>query len=115
MQASHENIAAEENEIMKHIDHGSKWGNWTLDARLLALNLQVQGHSYQIELEDITDSTKMLDWIFQIRIKTWATNDIVGDLISAFQDIFHPQSSLCGQGIPKTIDTTDFLRKRLGK
>ena len=50
-----------------------------------------RGHgieAYSIALDGITDSAHMLDWIFQLRMKAWVTNDIIGDLISAFQDIF---------------------------
>jgi hypothetical protein len=100
---------------MTRIEHGSKWGDWTLDAQVLALNLQGDKHSYQINLEDITDSAHMLDWIFQIQMKTWSTNEIIGELINAFQDIFRPQGSLCGSGHSKTIDATVFLRKRLAQ
>jgi hypothetical protein len=99
---------------MKQIQHGSKWGDWTLDAKFMTLDLQSGRHSYQIGLENITDSAHMLDWIFQIQRKTWSTNDIIGDLINAFEDIFSPQGTICGQGIGKTIDSTAFLKRRLG-
>jgi hypothetical protein len=89
---------------MKPIKDGSKWGDWTLDTKALSLDLYSDRHSYSIDLTDITDSARMLDWIFQIQLKTWSTNEIIGDLISAFQDIYRPQGSLCGQGISKTID-----------
>jgi hypothetical protein len=99
--------------MLRRIKHGSKWGEWTLDAKSLTLDLQSDRHSYQIGLETITDSAQMLDWVFQIRRKRWATNDIVGDLINAFEDIFSPQGCLCGMGVGKTIDSTAFLKERL--
>jgi hypothetical protein len=100
---------------MTAIKHGSTWGNWTLDAEVLVLSLRDGRSTYEIDLEDITDSAHMLDWIFQIRMKTWSTNDTIGDLISAFQDIFRPQGSLCGGGSSGTIDATAFLKKRLAQ
>jgi hypothetical protein len=99
--------------MMKAINHGSTWGGWVLDGNALVLTLK--SHSYEIDLEGITDSAKMLDWIFQIRMKAWSTNDIVGDLISAFQDIFRPQGTLCGFGVDKTLDATAHLKKKLGQ
>jgi hypothetical protein len=98
---------------MKTVHHGDTWGDWELNAKNLTLYLK--SHSYEIDLEAITDSAKMLDWIFQIRMKAWSTNDIIGDLSSAFQDIFRPQGTLCGMGIGKTIDAADYLKRKLGQ
>jgi hypothetical protein len=45
----------------------------------------------------------MLDWIFQIRKKAWATNKIMGDLLTAFEDIFRPQALRCSGGHDKKL------------
>ena len=94
---------------------GSMWGGWRLDASSLTLALQTGRHHYEIDLEGITDSAQMLDWIFQLRMKAWVTNDILGDLISAFQDLFRPQNTICGQGINKTIDAKEWLDHVIAK
>jgi hypothetical protein len=95
--------------VLKH----TGWGAWVLDTEALVLVLTGEHGPYEIDLESITDSSRMLDWIFQIRMKTWSTNNIVGDLISAFQDIFRPQATLCGGGVGKELDAGAFLRKKL--
>ena len=101
--------------MIEAIKDGSRWGDWILHADTLALEYRGEHGRYEIDLETITDSAQMLDWIFQVRIKAWVTNDVMGDLISAFEGIFRPQGSLCGQGIDKKLDATKFLKKRLGQ
>jgi hypothetical protein len=96
------------------IKNGSRWGKWTFDDTTFTLVLNGEGEGdYEIDLESITDSAAMLDWIIQLRIKTWATNDIIGDLLSAFEDIFQPQDTLCGGGHNKTIDPSKYLKELL--
>jgi hypothetical protein len=96
---------------METIKEGQKWGGWRLDATTMELVLD-QEH-YRVDLERIDDSAQMLDWIFQLRMKGWSTNEIMGDLLTAFQDIFRPQSTLCGGGASHTIDAKDFLQKKI--
>jgi hypothetical protein len=98
---------------MRGIRDGASWGNWRLDAETLTLVLESPSY-YEIRLDEITDSAQMLDWIFQIQTKSWATNDVIGNLIRAFDDIFMPQGTLCGQGAGKTINAKKFLSERLG-
>lgn len=87
---------------MKTLKNGTRWGDWTLDARdsVLVLDTRIDDakHHYEIDLRDIRDSAHMLNWIFQLRMKAWVSNDVMGDLLSAFQDIFRPQTFLCGGG-----------------
>ena len=100
---------------MKKIREGDSWGNWTLEITgdVPWLALKAKEGSYEIDLHRIDGSAEMLDWIFQLRMKAWVTNDIIGDLTSAFQDIFRPQSTLCGAGIDKKLDAKTFLEKRI--
>ena len=82
----------------------TKWGNWELDQATNTLNLVENGRDrYSVSLLSITDSAEMLDWIMQLRMKTWSTNAIIGDLVSAFMDIFDPQGTICGAGQNKKI------------
>jgi len=70
----------------------------------LVLTWKGDPEHYSIPLAEIKDSAKMLDWIFQLRMKTWVTNDIMGDLLTAFQDLYRPQATLCGAGIGKKLN-----------
>jgi hypothetical protein len=56
---------------------------------------------YWIDLREITTSAGMLDWIFQIAGKTWGTPEVVAGLVQAFQDLLHPQSTLCSFGVER--------------
>jgi hypothetical protein len=53
---------------------------------------------YEVDLEEMTTSAQMLDWIFQIRRKTWCTSEDAGDLLQLLDRLLHPQSSLCSGG-----------------
>ena len=109
-------------QLDEQILNGQQWGPWQLHTENLTLILgrvnrttasARQGSCsavlYEIDLEKITDSAAMLDWIFQICNKTWATNEIVGCLVAAFGDLFEPQRYLCSFGQNKTIDPTEHL------
>jgi hypothetical protein len=56
----------------------------------------------------------MLDWVFQIQGKGWATLEVMFDLLRAFNDLFRPQANLCSGGGNKVIkDVGAFLQSRL--
>ena len=55
----------------------------------------------------------MLDVIFDVRRHAWATNDVVGDLITAFQELFDPQVTLCADGRERTLDPAAYLKTRI--
>jgi len=40
----------------------------------------------------------VLDWIIQVASKTWATPEIIGDLVLALDGIFGLQASFCSGG-----------------
>jgi hypothetical protein len=102
---------------MKEIHDGDSWGDWALEADgssspYLVLKIN-RRRKYAIDLYSIDGSAEMLDWLFQLRMKSWVTNDIMGDLLSAFQDIFRPQQMLCGAGKDKYLDAKSFLKTRI--
>jgi hypothetical protein len=69
---------------------------------------------YEIDIEEIRQSSGMLDWIFQVGGKTWATARVTKDLINAFDSIFHPQQNLCSGGDDKVIQNPKaFLKRRI--
>ena len=100
---------------MKKFKDGAAWGDWHLEASNLTLVLKSGNGSYEVDLEQITDSAQMLDWIFQLRTKPWVTNDTISDLVSAFQDLFSPQETICGGGVKQTTNPTAWLRSVIAK
>ena len=118
--------------------HGRRWGTWTLDVERLCLvydgNPVHRGDGsgithgvpryvafigkYEVDLESISQSSGLLDWIFQVGGKTWATARVTKDLVNAVDDVLHPQRYLCSGGLSgsasQTISNpTAFLRARI--
>lgn len=118
--------------------HGRRWGSWTLDVERLCLVYDgkpvYRGEGsgvthgvrayvgylgrYEIDLESISQSSGLLDWIFQVGGKTWATARVTKDLLNALDDVLHPQRYLCSGGLSggatQTIaNPAAFLRARI--
>ncbi len=95
------------------LTHGRRWGVWHLDTERLTLDYRPDGiWRYEIDLERVWDSASLLDWLFQIRGKRWATPTVLADLLNAIQDIFHPQHNLCSVGQHKRLPV-GFLAGRV--
>src|SRR5262245_58869442 len=104
--------------MQNKIRNGRQWGDWQLDAMTLTLVLQSGRHHYEVYLNEIRDSADMLDWIFQLRMKAWATNEIIGDLISAFEDLFRPQTTTVGEASTRRLTRENgsaMLSRRIKK
>jgi hypothetical protein len=83
---------------MSKIRDGQCWGEW----RFVAANLTLvfEKHKYEIDLEGIRDSTELLGWIFHMRDKrAWVTDQVMGNLIDAFRDLFSPLPFRGGPGV----------------
>ena len=88
-----------------------KWDNWTLCKDNYTLTYDENGrYMYEIDLETIQTPAQMLDWIFQIRGKAWASDRAICALLEAFYAIFKPQASLCSYGSSKRI-TRDHIKE----
>ena len=90
------------------------WGNWKLTTTSLELLMQRPGSFYAVDLERLNTSAEMLDTIIQVAKKKWATPEVVGCLVKAFQDIFEPQTQICGCGTDHPFNATAYLRHRYG-
>jgi hypothetical protein len=87
-----------------------RWGPWAFDPTALALILPTTG--YQISLRKIRNSACMLDYIFEVNAKPWATNEITRSLLNAFQDLFDPRMTLCGAAAAETLNHEALLEQR---
>ena len=85
----------------------SRWGKWTYDATNLALD---HDDGYQIDLERCTSSAQLLDYLPQIRMKSWADCDDVRELLEAFDALLRPQAHLCSFGQHKQIKVREVRR-----
>ena len=74
-----------------------RWGDWVYDKELMTLtNLK---HDYEIDLEEVSDSAAILDWIFQVFNKEWNDPIAVYHLLEALEDLLNPQSNYCSRAI----------------
>jgi hypothetical protein len=86
------------------------WGPWRLDPQWYVL---VRADPwYEIDLEKCTTSAHVLDWIMQINGKTWGDHATLAGLVRAFDDLLHPQSTLCSFG-QSTHLTQPGIRRRV--
>ena len=73
------------------------WGDWYFEKANLCLNLFPKKWNckevpfYQIDLEEINSNSDILFWIYQLNGKNLNLygEDVVKDLVRAFDDIFH--------------------------
>jgi hypothetical protein len=97
----------------KHRD----WGPWRLRPSTLCIELHLDHRwCYEIDLERCLTSAATLDWIFQIAGKRWAEQDpaVITGLVYAFDDVLHPQATLCSGGQSKTIPK-ELVAERVAK
>lgn len=81
------------------------WGSWSFNSEDLTLEYVRDGlPAYSVQLRKITSSACMLDVIFDLKNRPWGNNEVMGDLISAFQDLFDPRVTLCGGGQDRVFD-----------
>ena len=84
-----------------------QWGDWSFDPEYLTLDHE---SGYQIDLEEIDSSAAILDWIFQVRGKSWGDKQTLYDLINAFRDILDPQANYCSFEEDKRADGGELAR-----
>jgi hypothetical protein len=98
------------------LSDGKWWGQWQLDYKTFTLTLFLNGQEwYCFKLNRFTHSAEMLDMIFQVKHKTWASNDVIADFIAALDAIFFPQENLCSSGMDRTINPRQVFQKRLAE
>ena len=86
----------------------TQWGSWRFEKS----NWTLRHPKYEIDLARMDTTGDMLDWIFQVSMKSWATREDVGYLIEALNDIFNPQSTLCSGGSNGSINSVEYLKKK---
>ena len=67
------------------------------DRRVLLLSRE----SYEVPLENLVTSARVLDSIVHVAENIWATPDVVAGFVSALDELFHLEENLCGGGAEK--------------
>ena len=98
-----------------------QWGYWIFRSTNLVLELQTKkgGWAYEVDLERINSTAQMLDWIFQLNHKRRygdsvygdQEQDLIGDLVQAFDDIFEPQANCCSFGKEKEFNGSKLAKE----
>ena len=86
-----------------------RWGKWVLNTQNLTIVFDPKKVGYDIDLEELDTSAQMLDWYYHAKHKVYFGPQDMYDLMSAFEDIFDPRSTLCG--MDKRIDPTKEVRE----
>ena len=87
------------------------WGNWTLNTNTGCLEHQAGG-PYELPVYEMTNSAEILDWVFQIEEKTWASSEDIGDLVTAVREIIG--RGVASGGVDHVADPKDALASRYG-
>ena len=90
----------------------TQWGRWTFNPRNACLEIEiVAGHGveYQVPADELKSSARILDWIYQLRDKTWATSADIGDLVQAIRDLFG--RGVASGGLDHPFDPKPILTK----
>lgn len=88
--------------FMRSESHKTEFGPWRYDADALTLAIyEGERLGYEIDLERMQTSAAMLDWIFQVRGKSWCAPDVMASLLEALDEIFDPQSGMCRGGVER--------------
>jgi len=78
----------------------SALSTWQFDPvrRVLTFYKQPGWWVYEVDLDRCSTSAQVLDWIFQITQKRWATDHVLAALRHALNAMLRPQATLCGSG-----------------
>lgn len=74
--------------------HGWTWHRDSASLR----KLRAGDVFYSVPLTDMRTSAEALDWIFQLRQKSWLTDEELGAVLFALDELLRPQQHLCSGG-----------------
>ncbi|HWC38370.1 MAG TPA: hypothetical protein VG476_07565 [Acidimicrobiales bacterium] len=83
-----------------------RWGSWTFDRRTMTLDFAPysgRAYEYSVLLDKCITCAQVLDSIAQVAGKTWATPEVVGDLVAALDDLLGLQTNYCSNGVDRGV------------
>lgn len=83
------------------LDYPLRWGDWILNTSNHTLTHEP--HQYEIDLDVLTTSAEVLDYIVQISNKLWSTEADTANLVAALTGVLDPQKNLCSWGHNKRL------------
>lgn len=107
-------------ELLAEPPRRGNWGPWQLDPEVPALFIPrdldnpVDGDDlYWWPLDKCCDSPQVLDFLFQVNAKTWATVEIRAGLLNALDDVLDPQANLCSFGMPGGLNVAQIRARAI--
>ena len=94
-----------------------QWGRWTFRPENWTLELRDNAGGfklYEVDLENCTDSARILDWFTQVGEMSDITPENFFNLFLAMNDLIRLQANLCGFGRNKTIDPKQIISEITG-
>ena len=92
------------------------WSGWRYDAADLKLRFHVsQVKSHEIELNRGSTSATILDSLFKLENKTWATPKVLDGAARALKDLLNPAADFSGDAKTRSQPTGDALRREIAK
>lgn len=70
--------------------------HWTFNVEQRVLVHNATG--YEIDLDRMSSTAEVLDWICQVAKKRWCSHEGVGELVSMLMLILNPQDGMCSWG-----------------
>lgn len=88
-------------------------GPWKFDPGLLVITHAAQP-GYQVDVESMSTSAEVLDWIFQLHGKPWVQPADMASFLRLLRVVLDPQATLCSWGTEMgPIDVKRVVRDTL--
>jgi hypothetical protein len=74
--------------------HGHEWAVWRFDERRLFLDYRPNDYNIPLQTSDL--SMQVLNWIGNVHSKSWASHDVLIELLMAYREIFSRSRKFAG-------------------
>lgn len=74
-----------------------RWGNWVVFLKPYYC-IEHEPSGYWIGFNRLNTCAEIMDWLFQLRQKTWFSSQDASDFLTLIDDVLHPQATLCSFG-----------------
>lgn len=87
-----------------------RWGNWVVFVGSYNC-IEHEPSGYWIGFNRLNTCAEIMDWLFQLRQKTWFTSQDASDFLTLIDDVLHPQATLCSFGQDRgKVDATRMFK-----
>jgi len=89
------------------------WGRWVFNLEALSLITKdtKSDRTYYLALSTCNSSSQILDWIANFLEKDWTSNQDMGDLIQALNELLDFQMNFVGNGIDESRGNGSYAER----